>query len=415
MLSEFGLVCGYDRVLKKPYQIPENSTFCNICGSKISGVNEEKNKKHSNVSIIIGVCIIGVIILISVVGLLLLGNPVKQFKDKMQKNNYTEAMKIYDNKIKGNSEKEDLIKDSLKKETDAILEDFKQNINTYREAGDRLDIILKTNLINLNVDSIKESINKLNDSRTAYKSGTEFAVEKNYGKAIIEFKKVIEDDSDYQNAQQQIKALSDQYKEDILNTVEDKASSEDFEGATSILSKALEILPNDDDLKSKQTVYTSKFEEKREAERKLKAQEAKNQQILVVQSAGIAVQSKEYKALYPDLLQVIVKNNSDQTVKDMKVSCIGFDKNGYPVKIRSQFDFQGGFYEIIGNAEDINIISGGIFGEKQGWALDESHGITYVLACVKEATFYNGDSWVNPYYSYWIEEYCEKPLPEDLK
>lgn len=110
------------------------------------------------------------------------------------------------------------------------------------------------------------------------------------------------------------------------------------------------------------------------------------------------------------MIQVIVKNTSDKTIKDMKIGCLGYDKNGYPVKIKTQYDISGGDYEFVGNAPNVNIIAGSKFGEDKGWKLHELHGISKVLACVKSATFYDGTPWENPYYEYWVEKYKEKPL-----
>ena len=133
-------------------------------------------------------------------------------------------------------------------------------------------------------------------------------------------------------------------------------------------------------------------------------------QLVIVESAKIVVRDAELKALYPDVIQVIVKNISEKTIKNMKVSCLGYDKNGYPVKIKTQFSLSGGDYELVGNAEDANIIAGGKFGENRGWALEDQSDVSKVLACVKSATFYDGTTWDNPYYEYWIEQYKDKPI-----
>lgn len=141
----------------------------------------------------------------------------------------------------------------------------------------------------------------------------------------------------------------------------------------------------------------------------------KAEQKLTVEKTQIIVQDKQYKSLYPDLISAVVKNNTDETVRNFVVSFLAYDKNGYPVKIESQTSFTGGAYTMEATSEDANILPGDEYGSKSGWRLADPHDITYVLACVKEATFYNGETWVNDYEPIWLNEYAEKPLPEELK
>ena len=122
------------------------------------------------------------------------------------------------------------------------------------------------------------------------------------------------------------------------------------------------------------------------------------------------MQSDEYKVLYPDQIRAMITNNSDKAVKNMKIGFLGYDSNGYPLKIKLQFNFSGGNYEGAGTADNVNIIPGASFGDNRGWNLDESHGISTVISCVKSVEFYDGTNWTNPYYDYWIAEYKEKQL-----
>jgi len=142
---------------------------------------------------------------------------------------------------------------------------------------------------------------------------------------------------------------------------------------------------------------------------------AEKQQLVIVERAQIAAQTDDdyYKGLYPDMIQAILLNKSDKTIKNFKVSALGYDSNGLPVKIKLQFGFSEAF-ELSGLAENVNILPDETYGEDYGWGLHESHRISTVLACVKEVEFYDGTTWVNPYYEFWLEEHLEKPLNDDL-
>ncbi|MBA2937021.1 hypothetical protein HZF08_01735 [Paenibacillus sp. CGMCC 1.16610] len=199
-----------------------------------------------------------------------------------------------------------------------------------------------------------------------------------------------------------------EYKATALKDAEQLSTSTDYDKAISILNDALVILPNDSDVSAKKASYEKLNEEKKAVERKKKMEEFKNSQEVVAESAGIAIQSTEYKAQWPDMIQVIVRNTTEKTVKSMKVSMLGYDSNGYPVKIKRKYGSES--FEFIRTAENINIISKGTFGKGNGWEVDESHGIKTVLAVVKEVDYYDGSKWTNPYYEYWLAENKEKPL-----
>ena len=139
---------------------------------------------------------------------------------------------------------------------------------------------------------------------------------------------------------------------------------------------------------------------------------------ITVESAKRVVQDEEFKSLYPDLVNIIIKNNgTSATIKNLVIAYLAFDKGGYPIKIVGHLSFSDGDYEARGLAEDVNLEVGQKFGEGKGYALDEDCGnrIKYVLACVVSADLYNDQVWENPLYDDWSATFKDKPLPDFLR
>lgn len=57
-------------------------------------------------------------------------------------------------------------------------------------------------------------------------------------------------------------------------------------------------------------------------------------------STQYVVQDNQYKSLYPDMLQGIVQNNSEDDMRDAVVAFVGWDTDGLPVKIKGQIIFK---------------------------------------------------------------------------
>lgn len=398
----------------------EESLFCNKCGEKLLHNNSEmlnqdnKSEGRSNLLKNKKIIIPSTIILALVIALVLvfsyLNNPMLQFEKNIKNNNYADAMSLYNEEIKGKSDDENETLLFLKDEITEIQNSFKNKKIDYDKAKLRLETIKNTKLVSQEVNTALMDINQLNDSRIAFAKAEEFIKENNYIDGIREYVKVIEEDENYKSAQKQLEKIKENYKTDILKKVEESANSQDYQYAISQLKEASSIITNDSDITAKLAIYEKKFDEKTALERKQKMEEAKTKQLVTVERSSVIAQSNEYKTLYPDMIQVIFRNNSDKTVKEMKVGALAYDNNGYPIKIKIQFAYSDGDYEFVGNAEDVNIVSGARYGEDVGWELDEQHGISTVLSCVKSVTFYDGTTWNNPYYQYWLEEYKEKPL-----
>ncbi|WP_139314608.1 zinc-ribbon domain-containing protein, partial [Desulfosporosinus metallidurans] len=111
----------------------EDSVFCNKCAANLSGVIEQEHKPKwfSNRRNIILSCSILVIGILVVVGIISFNNPVSVFKSNINNNKYVEATKTYDEKIKGNTDKEKSVNTFLKDDIAEIQKSFSESKIDY--------------------------------------------------------------------------------------------------------------------------------------------------------------------------------------------------------------------------------------------------------------------------------------------
>ncbi len=124
-----------------------------------------------------------------------------------------------------------------------------------------------------------------------------------------------------------------------------------------------------------------------------------------VKSTRYIVQDEEYKSLYPDMLQAILKNDTDLDIKSAVVAFVAWDQNKLPVKIKAAIDFSDGAYIQEVNFGDINMIPGSSYGRKSGFEIDEKCNIDQFKAIVVSYEAFDGTIWDNPLYDEWCEVY----------
>ncbi len=171
-----------------------------------------------------------------------------------------------------------------------------------------------------------------------------------------------------------------------------------------------------------ETTTTENLEEKtkngkKEAKKELTAEELETQlseQEIKITSTKYSVQHEQYKALYPDLMQVILKNDTTQDIKNAVIAFVAWDENNLPVKIKGSMDFSDGSYIKKCNYNDINLIPGGTFGDSSGFEVDEDCQIKNFKAIVVSYEAFTGEKWDNPLYNDWCKLYEGVKLTPEL-
>lgn len=135
---------------------------------------------------------------------------------------------------------------------------------------------------------------------------------------------------------------------------------------------------------------------------------------ITVVSTHYVVQDEQHKTLYPDILQVIIKNNTKLDIKDAVVAFVAWDKNQLPVKIKGSIDFSDGSYIKLVNYSDINLVPDSQFGDSSGFQVDENCNIASFKCIVTSYTTFDGVVWENPYTNNFTSLYEGKKYSDDL-
>ena len=359
-------------------------------------INIKDNKK-----IVLGIA--GIIIIIIIIAFLkYLNNPVVKFKQNLDNVDVSKLQEIYSTTQSYDEKKkiEKIFQDKLKYLVESFVNGSKDYDNTIEEINRYSNIKEFEN----SIKSAKDDIENVKSSKDSFGEGQKYEKDENILEAIKSYSKVIElDKNNYKVAQDYIKNNKENLKDKTLAEVDSLISNNDYVTANQKIKDLQYVISNDTEITEKSNQIKDKAKEQ-------EIEKYKNEQEVTVESAKILVQDDRYKSLYPDMIEVVIKNNSNKTIKDYNVAVLAYDNNNYPLKIKPQFNYNGGGFEFTGQADKVNVVAGATGGKNYGWKLDSAHGISKVIAIVKDVTYYDGTTWDNPYYTYWIEQYKEKPL-----
>ena len=144
-----------------------------------------------------------------------------------------------------------------------------------------------------------------------------------------------------------------------------------------------------------------------------KLEEALKKQDVYAFDAKYVVQHDDLKALYPDMLQALVKNNTNKDIRDIQYGFVAWDKNGLPIKIKGSIDFGKSYLRGV-NGDAVNIPAKGEFGKAHGFEIEANLGIDTFKPVVVSYTDFEGKKWDNPSLDEFMKVYEGKRL-KDIK
>lgn len=262
-------------------EIEKDGQFCKFCGTKIDnidevetektqdnidGVNEVKevslNKQFKNTSkkriIIMGLVLIAILV---VAKLFVYNDPVNKYLSLIKEGQTAEATELYNSKIKGDQNREDEIKVKCVDQVQEIEAAYLSGKTDYKTALAQLSKYSGTLSDVTEFVETEKNIYAIQNSRIAYSKAMEFEKSNDIANAMMEYSKVIEEDSDFTNAIKKITELTDIYRSTILEEAENLSLQNKFVEAISKIDNALQILEADTELGEKKKILLVKQEE----------------------------------------------------------------------------------------------------------------------------------------------------------
>lgn len=245
-------------------KLEEGAIFCTKCGTKvnkgtesianqsaqlknhhISQVSEKTKKektKNKKLPLYIGISVACLVLLF--VGIILgsRNTDMNYFREELKKGNYKNAYLYYGNlSVSERMEVEKI----LSEEANKTVEAYNQGTITYDEASDMLGQLEQMDYPEKEITSKK--LKNLKVSKIAFENAADEEQKGNLLQAIEEYQDVTENDGDYAEAQEKIESLTDNYKKDLFEKVNELIEAEKYEEAGVLLKEGKKILQNDDE------------------------------------------------------------------------------------------------------------------------------------------------------------------------
>jgi len=190
-------------------------------------------------------------------------SPINDFIKLIKSGEYLKAVEYYNTEIFGNYSREYDSKQEILNLLDSLYYDI---LNGTKDSSDSDKLLATIDRVMSNtdfsIDSYQEKKANIESallSKLSYKSGCELENFKNYSDAISEYKKVIEDDSDYSLAQDAIKRCTSSFKEEVFSYIAILIENNNFTDAIAKLKELNAVAPHDNEILSKITTYEKAY------------------------------------------------------------------------------------------------------------------------------------------------------------
>lgn len=260
------------------YKVKNNVKYCPECGTELNMSADTHVKKvdiMSNVKKIkkIYVIIPAVTLIIIIAIVLIVNNKYNTFIRNYKKGNTDAIQSNYDD---FDDKDIDKVYGYLSQQAMKIKDAYVNEKISYEDAKDQLNKIgksCKTGKALADYMNCTNEVEKLHNSKASFKMAEDFYAKKNYEKAIDNYKKVIEGDSNYSESQSKIEVLIPTIAQEYYDKAKDEYDKEDYSSALSDINSAIKYVDNSEyqDMKQKCVEANNKaIADKAEAERQRK-------------------------------------------------------------------------------------------------------------------------------------------------
>lgn len=188
---------------------------------------------------------------------------VKKFINYINDYKYLEAIDYYNQEMYGDysfeSEATDGIVSLLKELNEDVLNGKKNESDSKKVIGVIDNVLNETNIYIENYDVIVEEIELSVASKAAFLAAKELEELKNYADAITEYRKVIETDPNYNEAQAAIESCAVALKQIVFDKIAPLVEKGEYTEAIAQLSALSEKIPNDPEITAKISVYEKTY------------------------------------------------------------------------------------------------------------------------------------------------------------
>lgn len=135
---------------------------------------------------------------------------------------------------------------------------YREGEMDYETALSQIGVIkgLENDSLNETADQVQNKILAVDYSKKAYNQGIAALDAGEYGKAVIFFEDVIDSDIDnYSSAQQKKNEAVEKYRDEVLEKANDKAETNNYIEAISLLQASFGVIPDDKIIKAKIIEY----------------------------------------------------------------------------------------------------------------------------------------------------------------
>ena len=183
-------------------------------------------------------------------------DPVDKYLRSFDKGDSAVASQVYAEEIKEDGEKKKDLKAKLEERIDGIYEDFKAGKITADEAKEKLKPYKEEDTASVNAYAAINKINQLQQSQEAYDAAEKAAENGNLVDAIANYKKVIQDDLNYESAQAKVLQVSESYTETMKAQAQKEADDKNYTAAANTIDALMNAVGTTDELKALAQQYT---------------------------------------------------------------------------------------------------------------------------------------------------------------